>query len=137
MREALVAAVMALALQSAGRSVWDGVYTAEQAKRGQGEYSAECSACHGAMLDGMDAAPALTGGAFKARWDGVNLGDMADRIRASMPLNNPGTLSRRQAVDVLAYVLSVNGIPPGSTELPGESARLKQILFQAARPGSY
>ncbi len=115
-------------------TVWDSVYTAEQATRGQAEYSVQCWACHGAMLDGMDAAPALTGGAFRARWDGVNLGDMVERIRGSMPLDKPGTLSRQQVVDVLAYLLSVNGMPAGNAELPRDVAALRQILFMATSP---
>jgi mono/diheme cytochrome c family protein len=126
--------VLAAAAQSPPRTVWDQVYTAEQAKRGQAIYSAQCAACHGVMLDGIDAAPALTGGGFLGRWDGVNLGDMVERIRVSMPLSNPGSLGRRQVVDVLSYILSVNGMPPGDAELPAEPPRLSQIVFRAAKP---
>lgn len=122
---------------SQSRTIWDGVYTAEQAKRGEAAYSAQCSACHGAMLDGVDAAPALMGGGFMARWDGVNLGDMVERIRVSMPLSDPGSLSRQQIVDLLSYILSVNGVPPGEVELTAEPARLSQVLFKAGKPGSH
>jgi mono/diheme cytochrome c family protein len=132
---ATTVAVLAAAPQSVSRSVWDNVYTAEQAKRGQATYSAQCASCHGIMLDGIDAAPALTGGGFLGRWDGVNLGDMVERIRVSMPLSNPGSLRRQQVVDVLSYILSVNGMPPGDAELPTEPPRLSQIVFRAARPG--
>jgi quinoprotein glucose dehydrogenase len=134
---AITVAVVAAAVQSPPRSVWDRVYTAEQAKRGQAAYSAQCAACHGAVLDGIDAAPALTGGGFLGRWDGVNLGDMVERIRVSMPLSNPGSLSRRQVVDVLSYILSANGVPAGDTELPPEPPRLSPILFKASPPGSH
>lgn len=116
------------------RTVWDSVYTAAQAQRGQGLYLDTCSACHGPMLGGIDAAPALVGGSFKSKWNGVNLADMTERIRISMPLSNPGTLSRQQVADVLAYLLSANQFPAGGTELPRQSGFLQQILFQGFRP---
>ena len=134
-----MAAVLWLALllavqQSSGRTIWDGVFTADQAKRGDVLYQGVCAGCHGAALDGMDTAPALAGGAFMAQWDGVTLADMADRIRVTMPINRPGTLARQQVVDVLAYILRVNGVPPGDAELPPESAPLREILFKATKP---
>ena len=51
---------------SESRSVWDGVYTEEQGKRGEPIYHKECAACHGDMLTGGESAPPLTGGAFLA-----------------------------------------------------------------------
>ena len=134
---AVVACRLLTAECSQSRTIWDRVYTADQAKRGQATYSAQCSACHGAMLDGIDAAPSLSGGWFMSHWDSVSLSDMVDRIRVSMPLSNPGSLSRQQVVDVLSYILSVNGVPPGEAELPPEPARLSQIWFKAAKPGSH
>src|SRR5438105_8051005 len=74
------------------RSVWDGVYTEEQAKRGEEVYRKECAACHGDMLTGGESAPPLTGGAFQANWNGLTLGDLFDRIRKTMPLSKPGRL---------------------------------------------
>ena len=46
------------------RSVWDGVYTDEQAKRGAPLYSQYCASCHGAELTGGEMAPALVGSDF-------------------------------------------------------------------------
>jgi mono/diheme cytochrome c family protein len=120
--------------QPAGRTIWDGVFTADQAKRGDVVYQGVCAGCHGAALDGMDTAPALAGGAFMAQWDGVTLADMAERIRVTMPINRPGTLGRQQVVDVLAYILSFNGVPPSDAELPPESAALRAIRFAATKP---
>jgi hypothetical protein len=75
--------------------------------------------------------PPLTGGAFMANWDGLTLGDLADRIRVSMPLNSPGTLSRQQTVDVIGFILRFDQFPAGKEELPREAPALKQILFKA------
>ena len=116
------------------RSVWDGVYTDGQARRGEASYLQECSNCHGRGLEGADMTPALTGLTFTANWDGLTLGDLFERIRITMPANNPGSLARQQIADTLAYLLSFNKFPAGETELPREVQALKQILFKADKP---
>ena len=116
------------------RSVWDGVYTDGQARRGEASYLQECSNCHGRGLEGADMTPALTGLTFTANWDGLTLGDLFERIRITMPANNPGSVPRQQIADTLAYLLSFNKFPAGETELPREVQALKQILFQASKP---
>ena len=117
--------------QDAPRTVWDGVYNEEQARRGQTVFLEQCSNCHGRDLEGADMTPPLTGGAFTANWDGLTIGDLTDRIRISMPMNSPGTLSRQQTTDVVAYILRFNQFPAGKEELPREQPAQKQILFKA------
>src|SRR5512140_1319470 len=90
------------------RSVWDGAFTEEQAKRGEALYRKNCAACHGSMLTGGETASALTGGAFLSNWNGLPMDDLFERIRRSMPQDRPGKLSRQVNVDILAYVLSFN-----------------------------
>ena len=120
--------------QDSQRTVWDGVYTGDQAKRGEAAYVEACSNCHGRTLEGADMTPALTGGAFMANWDGLTVGDLFDRIRVSMPADRPGSLSRQEDADVIAYILRFNQFPSGKEELPREVQVLKQILFKASRP---
>jgi len=115
------------------RSVWDGVYTADQAKRGESLYAQHCSSCHGSTFEGGEMAPPLAGGAFNANWNGLSLGDLAERIRISMPQNNPGSLSRQQYVDIVATMLGGGEFPQGKTELPREVDALKQIAFESAK----
>jgi mono/diheme cytochrome c family protein len=55
------------------RSVWDGVYSQEQADRGQPVYKERCALCHGDTLEVGEWAPALTGKFFNATWDGIAL----------------------------------------------------------------
>ena len=38
--------------EQAARSVWEGVYTEEQARRGAELYAQECASCHGPLLTG-------------------------------------------------------------------------------------
>ena len=118
------------------RSVWDGVYTEEQAKRGDEVYKKECAACHGAELTGGESAPPLIGGAFQANWNGLTLGDLFDRIRKTMPQSKPASLTRQQDSDVLAFMLSVNKFPAGKTELYRQSEMLKEIRFETKKPAS-
>jgi mono/diheme cytochrome c family protein len=116
------------------QSVWDGVFTDEQAKRGEPLYGKYCTSCHGSTLEGAEMAPPLAGSAFSANWDGLTLGDLFERMRVSMPQDNPGSLSRQQYVDVLTYILSYNKFPAGKTELARETEVLKQIRFLALKP---
>jgi S-disulfanyl-L-cysteine oxidoreductase SoxD len=118
----------------AARSVWDGVYTEEQAKRGEPVYRKECAACHGDQLTGGESAPPLTGGGFLSNWNGLTLGDLFDRIRKTMPQTNPGRLTRQQDADVLAFMLCRNKFPPGKTELYRQSEMLKEIRFESEKP---
>ena len=116
------------------RSVWDGVYTEEQAKRGETLYQKECASCHADNLVGGGGASPLTGGTFLSNWNGLTLGDLFDRIRKTMPQNAPGKLTKQQGADVLAYLLSFNKFPSGKTELPRQSEFLKEIRFDATKP---
>jgi mono/diheme cytochrome c family protein len=116
------------------RSVWDGVYTEEQAKRGAAIYFERCVRCHGpTLMGGTDGAGPLTGPTFNGNWNGVPLGEMVDRVRTTMPLDKPLTLSRQQTADVLTYVFSVNKIPAGKTELPRQAEMLNLIQYKAER----
>jgi cytochrome c len=116
------------------RTVWDGVYSEAQAKRGEAIFVDACSNCHGRTLEGQDMTPPLTGGVFMSNWDGLSVGDLTDRIRSSMPLDRPGSLSRQDNVDVVAYILRFNQFPAGKDELPIQINTLKQIVFKAAKP---
>jgi quinoprotein glucose dehydrogenase len=116
--------------------VWDGVYTEEQAGRGKELYSTHCLACHGDTLEGNGPVRPLTGPDFAANWNGLTMGDMLERTRTSMPMDKPGTLSRQQVADVLAFVLSANKLPAGKSELPRQSELLSTIKFLAQKPSS-
>ena len=124
----------ALSLAAQAKSQWDGVYSAEQAKRGQGLYAEKCASCHGPDLTGGEMAPALVGGEFSANWNDLSVGDLFERIRISMPQNDPGSLSRPQNADILSFILERNKAPAGSAELPSQTEALNQMKFLAAKP---
>ena len=115
------------------RSVWDGVYTAEQAQRGEALYTRQCARCHGAQLTGGEAAPPLAGGDFLSNWNGLTVGDLFERVRISMPADRPGQLTREQNADILAHILRANQFPAGKSELEQQAEVLKQIRIEPAR----
>ena len=117
----------------ASRSVWDGVYTPDQAKRGDALYRQQCASCHGTALTGGESAPPLAGGEFLSNWNGLTVGDLFERIRISMPADRPGKLTREQNADILAFMLSMNQFPSGKTELERQTEVLKQIRVEAAK----
>jgi mono/diheme cytochrome c family protein len=99
------------------RSVWDGVYTAAQATRGKPKFEAGCGRCHNNELAGSTRGPALKGNQFWSHFQQQTLADLFVFMRDRMPRDSGGSVSDDQKVDILAYVLSVSGMPPGTNEL--------------------
>ena len=132
---AIVAATLGslgvLAAQSGSESVWDRVFTEDQAARGRSAYEQECAACHLDDLLGDGIAPALTGGAFDFRWSDLSVGDMFASIRATMPQGAPASLSAQTYVDIISYILQANDLPAGDRELPAAEDALSSIVIQA------
>jgi len=108
----------------------DGVYNADQAKRGQAKYAQVCSSCHQGDLSGSDQAPGLAGGDFLDRWDGQSVADLADRIRTSMPADDVGSLNTPMSVDIVAFMLQANGFPAGAEELKADRAALRTVMIK-------
>ena len=77
------------------QSVWDGVYTVEQAQRGAPLYQQSCAECHGPDLAGGEMSPGLVGGEFVWNWNGLSVGDLFERLRVSMPQGEPNSVSRQ------------------------------------------
>jgi len=120
------AAIMPAAA-AADKTVWDGVFTSEQATRGGTVYATECSACH---RDGLPerARPAADGGRFMEAWAEDSLKSLFTVIKTTMPQSAPGSLSDAAYTDIVAYILKENAFPPGSEELT--PASLEAIRVQ-------
>ena len=110
----------------APRTTKSGVYSAEQADRGQLVYSGMCKNCH--------TPESHTASAFTAKWNGKPLLDLYYYIAEQMPKNAPGTLSEEEYVDVLTYVLKLNRMPAGSDELSKNPEVLKTIRIETTIP---
>ena len=132
---ASVAIAATLALGAAEpATVWDVVYTREQADRGKVFYEQGCAECHGPALEGDDMSSPLVGSDFLYAWDGLTLGDLFERIRISMPDGKANKMTRQEKADVVAYVLMKNEMSPGEEELAPRASDLKPIGFTATKP---
>lgn len=117
--------------ETVASSVWDGAYTDQQAERGTIVYKEKCVTCHGEKLEGGSAGPALSGEDFMLDWQGKSVDSLFQRTILTMPGDDPGKLTPKEAADVLAYVLSANKFPAGPKELPAtDREALKQIRIQ-------
>ena len=108
------------------QSTKDGVYSDAQAKRGEALYAQQCVSCHSADLSGSGA-PALAGADFLGSWDKTPVADLVEKIATSMPSSSPGSLSRVQASDLVAFLLKSNNFPSGAADLATDAAILKTI----------
>ncbi|HQZ39114.1 MAG TPA: c-type cytochrome [Vicinamibacterales bacterium] len=115
-------------------TVWDGVYTEDQATRGAALYDRECGQCHGPAGAGGGMAPPLVGAAFSANYDGQTVGDLFERNRVTMPPGKEGQMGGQENADITAYILKVNDFPAGQAELPSQGMALKGIHYLAFKP---
>jgi mono/diheme cytochrome c family protein len=113
-----------------GKTVWDGVFTKDQAERGLAAYKSACAECHGNDLAGDGFAPALTGAEFMGNWNDLSVGDLFERIRISMPPSGPSTVTPAQKADIVAHLMAQNKYPAGTTELEPKTEVLKQIKIE-------
>jgi mono/diheme cytochrome c family protein len=133
-RLALVGLIVAGPVLAQQLTTWDGVFTAEQASRGEKIYLERCARCHGDGMQGVESAPALSGTTFYATWEGETLDALFERMRASMPQDAPGSLSRAQNADILAHMLKTGGYPAGNAALDPQAGALARIKVLMYRP---
>ncbi len=117
-------------------SIWDGIFTEVQAERGRAAYPGACGLCHGRRLNGapddpdMRSTPPLARARFLRTRDGRSLATLFEYARATMPEDNPGSLTDDEYVDVIAYMLSVGGMPAGEAELRADLGHLARVVIE-------
>ena len=111
------------------------VYSETQALKGRDLYAEHCASCHGMMLEGRNSVP-LSGATFQARWADENhsIDDLFYIVRTLMPYGKPASLSKQEYIDIIAYILMINGYPAGAQALPLDPAVLKRIIIRPRRP---
>ena len=109
------------AVSGQGKNASDGVYTAAQADRGQKTYEETCAPCHETSQ--------FTSNDFFANWGGKPLFELFDKVKTTMPEDNPGTLKPQQYADLIAYYLKLNEFAAGQTELKGDAEALKGVTL--------
>jgi mono/diheme cytochrome c family protein len=118
----------------ADKTTWDSVYTESQAARGDTLYKATCAKCHGATLTGGDEGGPLVGRDFAASWNGMTLDQLFEKIRTTMPPDNPKTVPPKDVADIVAYLLAQNKFPAGASALTEDVELMKTIKFASSRP---
>ena len=116
------------------KSVWDGVFSEDQAKRGMATYEQECAQCHLDDLLGDGIAPSLIGAPFHFRWSDLSFGDLFAALRATMPQGAPASLSPQGYIDIISYLLTKNDFPAGDMELPASDEVLNSIMIKSEQP---
>ena len=112
------------------KSTSTGVFTQEQAKKGEAAYQRVCASCHGADLHSTEPeAPDLTEGAFKFGWQGKTIADKFEIIRNTMPPGRGASLDDQTYLDIVTYILRLNNIPAGNQALQPNVDTLKQIVI--------
>jgi len=128
---------VAVALGAAGLLVSNGIaqtaagpFTDAQAQAGQGVYNSRCAGCH----DGGGESPRLVGATFADGWKARTTKDLYTRIKTTMPLTNPGSLSDADTAAVVAYILKSNGAAAGSAALtPTTTVAINGIIAAQRR----
>lgn len=108
-----------------GKAASQGIYTKAQAERGLTVYDTSCASCHELGK--------FKGTEFSNAWTGKPLTDLHTAL-TSMPMDAPGSLKPQEYADIVAYFLSINGYPAGTTELAGDEATIKSVTIDAKKP---
>jgi len=111
---------------TAGRTVWDGVYSAAQADRGAAAYTSHCASCHRDDLSGYDGV--LRGQRFMEKFREASLHLLYDKTKTTMPRNAAGSLSDDTYVDIVSYVLRMNEFPAGERDPRAEGVASVRLV---------
>ena len=98
----------------------DGAFTAEQSVAGWTVYARQCGECHGQALDGAEAPP-LRGVDFLDGWTGQTTDELFAYVRDAMPPGLGGSLGDSVYLNLVAYILDVNGAQPGDARLTADA----------------
>jgi len=113
------------------RTVWDKVFTAEQAAKGKTDYETSCSGCHGVTLEGGRGRP-LSGNAFQTKWDFQSVNQLFTEVKTRMPRDQPGSLTPETYLNIVSYILATNKFPAGETPLAADAKLASTFITRTA-----
>src|SRR5438093_680359 len=117
--------------RGASKDSGQGFYSGQQARRGKGVFAKSCNNCHtvdsAATPTRIGERIPLVGREFMAKWRTV--GDLFSKTRSTMPADRQGELHTDAFLDVVAYLLQVNGLPAGKRELAADLAALHAAVL--------
>ncbi len=118
---ALLSALLSACSETIPETTLDGIFTVEQANRGEGLFDTHCVRCHSIQE--------FSGPAYGSIWVGAPLSALYLRIANTMPLDQPGSLGTTEATAITAHILAENDMPSGSAELGGDVEWLTSIAI--------
>lgn len=98
------------------------LYREDQADRGRRVFQDRCSECHYSSE--------MRGTQFQFEWERRTVGDLYEHLVETMPEDDPGSLTPDQYLEVVSYILRLNGFPSGGQEL-GTGGRAFEASLQA------
>jgi mono/diheme cytochrome c family protein len=120
----LILAVLLAATPGGQTGAWAadavGPFTLNQVKAGRTEFLIHCSGCHGSFLLG-NSGPPLAGPTFLDDWSAKSTDQLFRFAAANMPFNAPGTLPTESYLNLIAFILAVNGAKPGNVPFTKDS----------------
>ncbi len=110
-------------------------YTSAQAASGEKQWAQSCASCHGENMEG-GAGPALAGPNARTLTTKLHatVSDIFGYMTTNMPLNAPASLTHDQYVNIMAYVMKLNGYAPSSVPLTFDGADSSKAPLRA--PGN-
>jgi len=104
----------------AGATAAMALYADDQAERGRRVFQDHCSECHYSSE--------MRGTQFQWVWERQTVGDLLEHLVRTMPEDDPGSLSEPEYLEVVAYILRLNGFEAGARPLAGEGPALTRML---------
>lgn len=99
----------------------------DQGLRGRETFNKTCLECH-TKTD-------VTGADFKIKWSTRPVWELYDVIKTTMPDDKPGSLTPDQYIDVVSYLLRINGAAFGGQPLvAADTAGLKKAKIEITVP---
>lgn len=123
------AAAETAATKTEERTLYDGIYTSEQATKGRALYAQYCVSCHGNRGRGSPGSPGIVARVLNDKYADMPLSVYYDLMSQTMPKGQEGVLTDEQYADVLAFVLSLHGAPAGDSVLPADFDALDTIII--------
>ena len=124
----LVAMAWSISAQEKATSVQSGVYSKEQAGRGEQLFGEACLVCH--------QPEEFAAGGYMDGWSGMSANDFVEFTRSTMPEDNPGRLKRKEYIDIIAFLFQQNGLPTGESEMARSGLKDIQIEGPYGEPSA-
>ena len=100
-------------------------FTEAQADRGRDTFRGQCTECHYSSE--------FSDSQFKFKWSRRSAGNLFALIQNEMPETAPGSLTPEETVEIVSYILRMNGFDAGASELAADRAVLDGVPLASIR----